>query len=120
MDRRRSRPADRVRAGHLYAVPRPDGGVIVRPAPPTAPTRPSPSVPLQGRPAPPQSPLDTAGTAERGWAGTVRAAWGRAARALRGCWIEWAGVPRDRRSWWVGLAAVGLWVTLWATRGCAP
>lgn len=33
MDRRRSRPADRVRAGHLYAVPRAEGGVIVRPAP---------------------------------------------------------------------------------------
>ena len=93
MDRRRSRPADRVRAGHLYAVPRPEGGVVVRPPPPTTPTRPAPSVRLQGDPTSPQSPLDTAGTAERGWAGTVHAAWGRVARALRRGWVA-------VRGWW--------------------
>ena len=93
MDRRhiRSRPADRVRAGHLHAVPRAEGGVVVRPPPPTTPTRTSPSVRLQGDPTSPQSPLDTAGTAERGWAGTVRAAWGRAARALRRGWAWFWG-----------------------------
>ena len=74
MDRRRIRPRDPGAAGHadlvrsrshLRVVERAEGGVIVRPPPPTAPTRPSPSERLQGTPTPPQSPLDTAETAER-------------------------------------------------------
>ena len=154
------------------------GGLMDRRRPPTVPTRPSPSSPINGRrpmrelavppvifraggdhgarvlywpsydaapmahdgrpdhhvyvrrdivrawlaqsPPPAQSPLDTAGTAERGWAGTVRAAWGRAARALRRGWASWAGVPRDRRGRWMALAAAGLLVVLAVTRGCVP
>lgn len=90
-------PADRVRqVSHLALVERrePAPGVIV-----VRRDQAPPQIPTVGQPTP--------------W-------WRRLSGALRGCWYEWAGVPRDRRGWWVGLAAVGLWMALWATRGCAP
>ena len=70
MDRRRIRPADRVRqASRLHLVERRD---------------PSPAVLVV--PTPPQSPLDTAEPVVRERGGIVRAGLARVARALRRGW----------------------------------
>jgi hypothetical protein len=78
MDRRRIRPADRVRASHLRVVERDSahpGVVVVRSAPP-----------------PSQSPLGAADPVVRERGGTARAGLARVARALRAGWAaiaEW-------------------------------